>query len=230
MNNRIYESVYRSPKWMQRFADFELRTGEDIKGEPSEKEKKRIEEENKKKEQQRIENELLELINKIVDDFNKNPWNDKYSTPIINGITTFKYRFENGHSFEMNDDVLIYIDDEFQRTYRVGLSFKIKFINIINDIIKNGVRRPNKQSNKSSSRVYEEPKKTGDTKRDRYNSISHKIIIREEQLKKMSKNDPERKPLENELDNYKKIRDKMKSDYKFENISSFNHFNNSSIF
>jgi hypothetical protein len=46
----------------------------------------------------------------------------------------------------------------------------------------------------------------------------------------MSKNDPERKLLENELDNYKKIRDKMKIDYKFENISSFNHFNNSSIF
>ncbi len=37
---KLSEAVYRSPKWLQRFADFEFRTGEDIKGEPSEKQKR----------------------------------------------------------------------------------------------------------------------------------------------------------------------------------------------
>jgi len=38
---KLSESVYRSPKWLQKFADFEFRTGEDIKGEPSEKQKEK---------------------------------------------------------------------------------------------------------------------------------------------------------------------------------------------
>lgn len=39
------EAVIRSPKWLRNFADFEINTGEDIKGEPSQKRKKQMEEE-----------------------------------------------------------------------------------------------------------------------------------------------------------------------------------------
>lgn len=52
------ESVLRSPKWLRNFLDFEIATGEDIKGEPSKSEQKRRDEEIKrKKEQEKIEKE-----------------------------------------------------------------------------------------------------------------------------------------------------------------------------
>jgi len=35
MNNMINEGVYRSPKWLRNFLDFEVHTGEDIKGKVS---------------------------------------------------------------------------------------------------------------------------------------------------------------------------------------------------
>lgn len=35
------EAIVRSPKFLRNFVDFEINTGRDIKGEPSEKEKKR---------------------------------------------------------------------------------------------------------------------------------------------------------------------------------------------
>lgn len=40
------ESIYRSPKWLRNFLDFEISTGKDIKGEPS---KKQVEKEQKEK-------------------------------------------------------------------------------------------------------------------------------------------------------------------------------------
>lgn len=43
------ESVIRSPKWMRNFLDFEINTGEDIKGEPSESRKRKLEEDRFKK-------------------------------------------------------------------------------------------------------------------------------------------------------------------------------------
>lgn len=37
----INEAVFRSPKWLRDFVDFEVNTGEDIKGEPSKSELER---------------------------------------------------------------------------------------------------------------------------------------------------------------------------------------------
>ena len=39
--NKVNEAIYRSPKFLRKFMDFEINTKGDIKGEPSEKEKKR---------------------------------------------------------------------------------------------------------------------------------------------------------------------------------------------
>jgi hypothetical protein len=47
------EGVVRSPKWLRNFVDFEINTGEDIKGEPSEKRKREIEHERKVKDAER---------------------------------------------------------------------------------------------------------------------------------------------------------------------------------
>ena len=51
------ESVYRTPKWMRGFADFEINTGEDIKGKPSKRRQRKIDKENKRKEEKRKERE-----------------------------------------------------------------------------------------------------------------------------------------------------------------------------
>lgn len=54
MKKKVNEAVYRSPKWMRNFMDFEINTGKDIKGEPNAKakakaEKEKNEQENKRK-------------------------------------------------------------------------------------------------------------------------------------------------------------------------------------
>lgn len=54
------ESVIRSPKWLRNFLDFEINTGEDIKGEPSKKMKKKLEEERLRQEKELEEKRIKE--------------------------------------------------------------------------------------------------------------------------------------------------------------------------
>lgn len=247
---KLSEAVYRSPKWMQRFTDFEFRTGEDIKGEPSEKQKEkiriqqereriereerdshyRIEKERQERqererrerdykqkeerEQQRIEREIDDLFKLIVRDFQNNPYYDKYDTPIIDGVTAFKYRFENGHTFQKVGNKITYIDGTYQRNYKVRLFWSNRFTNLANEIINKGKRRPtNTYSDKSKqsykSEPHKETPKTGNPQKDKYNLLKDKIKLREER----------RVALENELNAYKRVCDKLKKDYKFEKLN-----------
>ena len=265
---KLSEAVYRSPKWLQRFADFEFRTGEDIKGEPSEKQKEKIRkqqeqqrkereekerqariekeererqariardrwererrereaEQKRRDEQERIEKELNDLFNRIVRDFQNNPWSDKFDTPTVGGKTTFKYRFENGWTFEMTGNEIIYTDDKYRHGYTVGLIWRNKFVQLANEIIAKGKRRPTSSSGKSGqdykkSEPFRETPKTGNSQRDKYNTLNDKIKLREEQLRKMKPNDPDRTALENELNAYKRVRDKIKKEHKFEKLN-----------
>lgn len=305
----LKEAVYRSPKWMRNFLDFEVNTGQDIKGEPSKKRilknwdkrweecnkssaktrefiefysleiegakwsrwissseleeirlkhrgdmiiwekfdkwlpkyrkdkkeseeryekirresEKRAREENDRREreyqkeryerekrQQRITKELNDLFSAIVNDFTKNPYRDKYSTPTRNGKVCFDYKFENGDTFEMCDNEIKYKGS----IYTVGNFFRNKFINLCNEIVeKVGNTRPGgskswssgSSSGGSSSSGSKSKAKSNDPNRDRYDKLNDNIKLREEQLKKMSKTDPERTALENELDNYKRL-------------------------
>lgn len=253
---RLFEGVYRSPKWLQRFADFEIRTGEDIKGEPSEKQKekirkqqeeeskaraeserqRRIKEEEEKRESQQVERELDELFNNMVRDFSSYPYDDKYETPWVGSRVTFKYKFENGSTFEMDENRIIYDDGSYRHSYRVNISIRSKFVGLANEIISKGKRRPRSSSsdwNKSKqdykkSEPFKETPKTGNPQRDKYNLLNDKIRLREDQLSKMSKNDPNREALKNELDTYKRVRDKIKIENKFENLKTFEMFSNES--
>ena len=56
---------------------------------------------------------MNDLFNRIVRDFQNNPWSDKFDTPTVGGKTTFKYRFENGDTFELNDNKMAYTDRQF---------------------------------------------------------------------------------------------------------------------
>jgi DNA-directed RNA polymerase subunit H (RpoH/RPB5) len=59
-------------------------------------------------------------------------------------------------------------------------------------------------------KVKEEPK-VKSTGNPRLDKILEKIKLREDQLSKMSKNDPDRPSLINELETYKNVANKMKS-------------------
>lgn len=54
------ESIIRSPKWLRNVVDFEINTGEDIKGKPSKKMQKQIDEEIARKKQEREQQDAEE--------------------------------------------------------------------------------------------------------------------------------------------------------------------------
>jgi hypothetical protein len=215
------EAIYRSPKWLRNFVDFEVNTGDDIKGEPSKKailkawderwkecdrstfeifykeiygktgyltsdelekirktlrgdvsvwdkfdkwlpghkqrekekaerrreherkeeerfrqrQKERREEERLRQERQRekenqesqrqkdLEKQLDNLYNLLISDFSANRYDDKISTPVINGEVTFHYTFENGEKFRMEGNKIYWRSS----IYTVGLLIKALF-------------------------------------------------------------------------------------------------------
>jgi hypothetical protein len=200
-----------------------------VRKEQAEKEAER----KRKQAQPDIERELDDLYNRVLYDFYTYRFSDKYMVNDISGVSTFIYTFEKGDKFTVgNDGKLSY--NGF--TYTLGLLAKTRFINLANNIInaKGQRNRGQKGQNQSSqgnqggqrqaSSTYKETPKTGDPKRDKYNLLKDKIRQREDQLSKMSKTDPNRSGLENELQAYKRVRDKMKADYKFEGLKYLKTF------
>ena len=156
-------------------------------------------------------------------DFGNNPYSDKLSGDTVNGVYTFSYTFEDGSKFTLcNDGEMRYNG----YTFKLNLIFRARFVKIVNEIVTNGGRqRPtqNRNQNRQSS-SYKETPKTGNPLRDKYNLLNDKIKLREEQLDKMSKNDPSRLGLKNELEAYKRVRDKMKIENKFEGLKYLRKF------
>jgi len=223
MNKKYYNIFDEFYSWFKRGKDREeeerLRK---VRKEQAEKEAER----KRKQAQSDIERELDDLINRVINDFNTYRFSDKYM--VKDG--TFIYTFEKGDKFTVgNDGKLSY--NGF--TYTLGLLAKTRFINLANNIInakgqrnrdQKGQNQNNQGGQRQASSTYKETPKTGDPKRDKYNLLKDKIRQREDQLSKMSKTHPNRSGLENELQAYKRVRDKMKSDYKFEHLNSFNHY------
>lgn len=277
------ESVYRSPKWLRKFIDYEIHTGEDIKGKVSKRElrarekaeadrikrewdnrwnnmnkedfkdfykdefpnevkyqyggyiysydlekirsewqnkpeiwvkfdkwvKKKREEESK---QERLKNELDELWDSMMKDFYSNPYSDKIETKTEKGSVRVFYTFENGKKLEMWENELTFGNI----VYTLGLIYRNKFVTLINKMIGDMKNRPGYKSSYSSS----SNKYSNHPKGSLYQSLKDTIKQREDQLKKMDKNDPERPSLQNELDVAKRKLQDMKDKYKFE---KFNH-------
>ncbi len=188
-----------------------------------ERARKKKEEEENKKEQERIARVLNTLHDRILNDFKSNPYNDKYSTPTENGIVTFHYKFENGDTFILRDNTLIFGG----YTYTVGLTFKVKFIELANSIINNGRPRPGGSKSSSNShrpKPSEGNKYSSHPKGALYQRLKETVELRKSQLSKMPKNHPDRRVLENELDAAQRAFDNLKSKYKFENLISFYEF------
>lgn len=309
----INEAVYRSPKWLRNIVDFEVNTGDDIKGEPSkrsilkewdkrwsecsrdiftdfyrenydrnayflnstkledirkkfrgdmdiwgkfdkwlpgykdrerererrsrerererekerekERQKQREEERRKEQRQREVEKELDDLSDLMVSDFSRYPYGDKISTPTINGEVAFHYTFEDGRKVKIEGNKIHWGN----AIYTVGNYTRIKFVRLANEMIRKSKTRPNtggsKQSNSGQSqRAQQRKSHTGHPKEPLYNTLKQTIKQREEQLKKMSKTDPDRSSLENELSTAKRKLQDMKDKYQFEHLSNFSTF------
>ena len=282
------ESIIRSPKWLRKFADFEIHTGEDIKGKISKrdirkKEKEKVDKLNsewkrkweskdtdlfknfyeetfpkeyrgciisgdlddiykryfgnfdlwykfdewnnkrmqKEKEQEEFKKEIDKICDNLVEDCVKNRYKDKVSTPTGDRI---EYRFENGDFLIMENNTITFKDKTHTTKITVGLFYKIKFRSVFSSIVdqinkgqtkqRPSGYRPNKSNTSSSS--YSSHPRAG-----LYDTLKDTIKNREEQLSKMSKTDPERVGLENELNNAKNRVKEMNTKYKFEGIKKF---------
>lgn len=246
------EAKYRSPKWLRNFIDYEVNTGEDIKGEPSKKriaelekekeielkrqadlkekasrdaynirrEKERQEQINReRKKQEEIDRDINTLYYSIISDFTKARYSDKIKTPRIGGIIEFHYTFEDGRTIKLRGKNIQFGDI----TYTLGVSTRSKFVSLANEMTRKATSRPTNQSKYTSQSG--STKSNSHPKSNLYNTLKLTIKQREEQLSKLTKNDPNRVSLENELENAKNKVKEMKVKYHFENLKSFNEFN-----
>ena len=179
-----------------------------------------------------INNKVDKLFNLIVKDFTNNPYHDKIqSLGSSYSIISFNYKFENGFRFTLNDkDIRVYNrDGENISSYRLGDSYHLKFLKLILEIKQKAQHRSNnyrtyteydfnsKFNDYKKEYKKEQPKeepKVKTTGNPRLDKINEKIVLREEQLRKMKSNDPERQALVNELETYKNVAKKMKSKIK----------------
>jgi hypothetical protein len=173
------------------------------------------------------------IFNLIVKDFSNNPYHDKIqSLGSSYSIISFNYKFENGFRFNLNDkDIRVYNrDGENISSYRLGDSHHLKFLKLILEIKQKAQHRSNR--NYRTYTEYDFNSKFNDYKKEykreqpkeepkvkttgnlRLDKINEKIVLREEQLRKMKANDPERQALVNELETYKNVAKKMKSKIK----------------
>lgn len=162
---------------------------------------------------------IEKIFNLIVKDFNNSPYNDKYEIQSISSFDyiSFIYKFDNGYSFKMISDCISIYDRNNRSISSYTLSphyYKI-FLELVLEINQKSKSRYNQNSRQYYKRDYqqkvkEEPK-VKSTGNQRLDKILEKIKLREEQLSKMSKNDPNRPSLINELETYKNVANKMKS-------------------
>jgi hypothetical protein len=152
------------------------------------------------------------ILNLLIKDFNNNPYSYKYRTTTINRSIHFTYNFNNGYKLNLIDEYLFLSNKNGEEINSFNLDSiqVIEFYRLINKIIDRTESHRTHQTESDKSRTKSEPKveSTGNTKLDK---ILEKIKLREEQLRKMRSNDTERSALENELNTYKNIANKMKS-------------------
>jgi len=237
----------RFDKWLPghelREREKEKKRREDEKKEREEREKLNQEKRKRSQEQeqerrkraqeaQRVNNEIDSLYKLMIKDFSQSPYSDKISTPIVNGETAFHYIFEDNRIVKIEGNKIYWL----KTIYTIPFSIKERFVELANEMIRKVKNRPGGSKNRSSSNSgsssgstgssgsKDRKSNTGHPKEPLYNVLKSTIKQREEQLNKMSKNDPNRVSLENELNSAKDKLKAMKDKYKFENLESFKDY------
>ena len=163
---------------------------------------------------------IEKIFNLIVKDFNNSPYNDKYEVKTISSLDyiSFTYKFENGYTFSMiSDSIFLYDRNHIKiSSYTLSPNYYKIFLELVLEINQKSKSRYNQNSRQYYKRDYDEQKvkeepKVKSTGNQRLDKILEKIKLREEQLSKMSKNDPNRSSLINELETYKNVANKMKT-------------------
>lgn len=162
---------------------------------------------------------IEKIYNLIVKDFNNSPYNDKYEVKTISSLDyiSFIYKFDNGYTFNMISDSISLKDrnNTVISSYTLSPHYYKIFLELVLEINQKSKSRYNQNSRQYYKRDYEqkvkEEPKVKSTDNPRLDKILEKIKLREEQLSKMSKNDPNRSALINELETYKNVANKMKS-------------------
>jgi hypothetical protein len=125
----------------------------------AEKIKEKEKEKKKEQEQADLKKELADIHNRLVRDFNENPFSDKYETKTILGITYFIYTFENGEKLQINNEGELVIETTKQRTkYTLGAIVRNQFIETANKIQQKGKPR-SKQKQSWYDSFFNESKK-----------------------------------------------------------------------
>jgi hypothetical protein len=173
-----------------------------------------------------INNKVDKLFDLLVKDFTNNPYQDKLES--LSGsysMISFTYKFENGFKFTLNDkEIRVYNrNGENISSYRLGDTYHLKFLKLILEMKQKSQQRFRERNYRTYSE-YDFNSKFNDYKREqpkvkstgnpRLDKINEKIVLREEQLRKMKANDPEREALVNELKTYKNVAEKIKSKIK----------------
>ena len=209
----------------------------------------------KKKEEakEQIKKELAELMDLIKADFQKSPYRDKYTLSRLGEKFQFIYKFDDGRIFKLDDTngYNLYWD---KIVYTIGIDWRLKFGQLVSEIVKNskfrqqqqqrsGYDRYNsyggsssgssgyRQSSGSSSGSSQQqrkantpPKWKDHPKGAMYQNLKDTVKLREEQLKRTTGSD--RTALENELNAAKRMLDNLNKKYNFEsNIQNFIQFN-----
>lgn len=228
-NNKYYDSF--DAYLRERNAENEKwRTEYESSRHESEYEKWKRERYKREEDKSDINNKVDKLFNLIVKDFSNNPYHDKIqSLGSSHSIISFNYKFENGFRFTLNDKYIrVYNrDGENISSYRLGDTYHLKFLKLILEIKQKAQHRSyrtyteydfnSKFNDYKKEYKKEQPKedpKVKSTGNPRLDKINEKIVLREEQLRKMKANDPERQALVNELETYKNVAKKMKSKIK----------------
>jgi hypothetical protein len=199
-------------------------------------EKKRAE----KQEQEKIEKELNDLYRLLENDFISAPYYDKIKTPTVGNERCFHYTFENGKLFRIEGDRFYWESS----IYTVGLTYKAKFVQLANSMIRNCKERPRKsgydrydsygsnsgssgyrQSSSQQRKANTPPKWKDHPKGPMYQNLKDTVRLRKEQLAKTSKTDPNYDALKNELETAEAMIKKMNQKYQFEGIRNFSQFN-----
>jgi hypothetical protein len=175
----------------------------------------REERENENWKKQNVNHKIDKLFNLLLKDFINNPYSDKHQSLITNSsIISFSYKYENGYTFTLNDkEIRVYNrSSENISSYRLNDIYYVKFLKLILEIKENSYNRNyNSKYNQYKREQTNEDPTVKKSVNSRLEKINEKITLREDQLRKMRKNDPERIGLENELNTYRNIAEKIKS-------------------
>lgn len=109
----------------------------------AEEERLKAEKENR---QRKINQELDDLYDRMIKDWTRNPYTDKVSTPNIRGEVHFHFRFENGQTFKIEGNNLVFSN---VATFTINPFTRSRFVNLANHFTNNSTTRPSKSSSSS---------------------------------------------------------------------------------